>query len=503
MIRKLLIPAVAALTVSGCVTTMAPEYQRPDLPVTTDWPTVPGKPVKDGQGVSAATLPWHDLIADGRLRQVVQMALDNNRDLRVAGLNIEKARAQYHIQRAEIIPSVAVSGSQTAEHTPASVSYTGQTVVSHTYEANIGISNYELDLFGRLRSLNEEALQTYLSTDAAALSTRISLIAQVAGSYLTLAADEQQLKLAQDTLGSRQSDFDLQKLKLDNGQATELELSQAETELESARATSLQLKGQVANDRNALTLLVGAPVPEGLQPKPGQLQGVLAMTDLQPGLPSDLLLNRPDIVSAERTLKAANANIGAARAAFFPSISLTATAGRASDQLDQLFDNGNRAWSFIPQINIPIFEGGALKAQLESAKVEQKIAVADYERAIQSAFSEVADALADRSVLDGQLHAQQRRSTAAQAAYDLTRLRYDNGVENYQDVLTAQRTLFSAQQDLITVELEREANLLTLYKALGGGLGKSAAQTSAADIQKTDDKAVTPAPAPPVAATPG
>ena len=454
--------ALLAVALAGC--TLAPEYHRPDAPVATQWPS----PAVE-TGAAAADLPWQQLFADPKLRQLVQLALDNNRDLRIAALNVEKAQAQYRIQRSELIPQIAISGSLSGARTPASVSYTGIGGVSHAYSLDVGISSYELDLFGRLRSLKDEALQSYLSTAETRRATHISLIAEVGSSYLSLAADQDLQRLAKETLQSRQQDYDLQRERAEVGNSSELELRQAETQLENARATALSADQQVATDRNALELLIGVPLPPALLPAEGALAGMLGVQELPAGLPSDLLRNRPDILSAEHTLIGANADIGAARAAFFPTISLTTTTGRASSELSNLFANGGRSWTFVPQISLPIFSGGRLRAKLAVSKVERDIAVAQYEQSIQTAFREVADALAQRAVVDQQLEAQRRSAEAAKASYDLVQLRYDNGVASYLDVLDAQRTLYSAQQSLIQTELARQNSLVTLYKTLGGG----------------------------------
>jgi multidrug efflux system outer membrane protein len=468
--RPLAIGALAAV-LAGCAT-LAPQYRRPDAPVAAQWPSpdVAGSDAK----AAAADIPWQDLFADPGLRQVVQLALDNNRDLRIAALNIEKARAQYRIQRAELVPQVGVTASETAQRTPASVSSTGIGGVSRAYSAGIGISAYELDLFGRLRSLKEEALQAYLATGETRRATHISLVAEVAASYLALAADQNLQRLARETLRSRQQGYDLQRERAEVGNASRLELRQAEGELENARVSALSADNQVAADRNALELLAGTPLAPDLLPASGTLAGMLGVRELPAGLPSDLLRNRPDILSAEHALIGANADIGAARAAFFPSISLTASSGRASDQLSNLFDHGGRSWSFVPQIDLPIFSGGSLRANLAVSRVERDIAVAEYEQSIQTAFREVADALAQRATVDDQLAAQRKRTDAAQESHDLVQLRYGNGVASYLDVLDAQRTLYSAQQSLIQAELSRQASLVTLYKVLGGGWSEEA-----------------------------
>jgi len=459
--RVILMACVGTL-LSGCVATMAPRYEQPAAPIPAQWPDLAG-----GAAEKAIDIPWQSLFSDPRLRQVVQLALDNNRDLRVATLNIEKARAQYGIQRSALFPEVGAGVSGNSGRTPASVSPTGAAVVSHVYSANLGITAYELDLFGRVRSLNDQALQHYLATGEARRAVRIGLIAEVAGAYLRLAADTEQLTLARDTLRTRQEAYDLQRQLCEIGNASELALHQAEGEREAARDQSLALESTVATDRNALELLAGTKLSAELRPDV-PLEVMLAVQDLPAGLPSDLLQRRPDLLAAEHALIAAHANIGAARAAFFPRITLTGGIGRASDSLSELFDGANRAWSFLPQISVPIFTGGRLTANLKVAKVERDIAVANYERSIQTAFREVADALAVRARLDGRLTAQQRQVEAASAAYTLVRQRYDNGVSSYLEVLDAQRTLHATQQNWIAIRLARQANLVTLYKVLGG-----------------------------------
>ncbi|MCE4369614.1 efflux transporter outer membrane subunit [Xanthomonas hortorum] len=459
--------ALTSMVLAGCATTLAPRYERPAAPVSAQWPIGESDSVS-APSRSVADTPWQALFADPGLRGVVELALDNNRDLRAAALNIERARAQYRIQRSELLPDVGVGVAGNSGRTPAPVSATGASMVSHAYSADLGISAWELDLFGRLRSLEEQALRQFLATEATGFAVRTSLIAEVASAYLALAADTEQLALARETFRSRQEAYELQRQRYDIGSASDLELRQSEAEQEAARDLMLALESAVAIDRNALELLVGTPVPAGLHPAV-PLESMLALQDIPAGLPSDLLQRRPDILAAEHVLIGANANIGAARAAFFPSISLTAGVGRASDSLSSLFDGGNRAWNFAPRINLPIFSGGRLRAQLAVSGIDRDIAVADYERSIQVAFREVADALALRSTLEGRLSAQQRQVEAAQGAYRLVSERQDNGVSSYLEVLDAQRTLYVAQQNQIATRLARQANLVVLYKALGGG----------------------------------
>ncbi|AEX51618.1 RND efflux system outer membrane lipoprotein [Rahnella aquatilis CIP 78.65 = ATCC 33071] len=470
--RRALTPVAAmvfATLFTGC--TLTPEYHRPTAPMPPVWPVKTKTSVSD---TSVASITWQTLFIDPKLRQVVQLALDNNRDLRIAILNIEKAQAQYRIQRSALMPQVGITGAEQAQRTPASVSYTGIGGVSRGYSLDVGISAYELDLFGRIRSLKEEAQQDYLSTAWSRQATQISLIAEVAGSYLSLAADQDLQRLARDTLRSRQEAYDLQESLTSVGKSSQLPLHQAESELESARFQSLLADKQVMSDSNALALLVGTPLPANLLPSTDSLAHMISDKTLSAGLPSDLLQQRPDIVSTEHSLLAANADIGAARAAFFPSISLTTSAGRASNALGELFDAGGQSWGFAPQVNLPIFSGGRLMAQLETSKVERDIAVAEYEKSVQTAFREVSDALAERSVVDDETQAQQKNVQAAQAAFDFVQIQYANGATDYLNVLDAQRTLFSAQQSLIQSRLSQQNSLITLYKALGGGWERGA-----------------------------
>lgn len=470
-----LVPLAGGLLLAlltGC--TLQPAYQRPDAPVAQQWPATPNAAAAPAATAgdkhqAAAQIPWQDLFADAKLRDTIQMALDNNRDLRVAVLNIEQARAQYRIQRAALVPHVSATGSYSATRVPQSVSSTGYEYVGHEATLGVGISAYELDLFGRVRSLKDQALESYLATEETRRATQISLISEVASAYLTLAADMDLQKLARETLQTRQDSFDLQTLRAQVGNASQVDLKQTEEELEAARADALTADANVATARNALELLVGKPLPADVLPQPGTLDKMLAVHDMPADLPSDLLQNRPDILSAEHTLKAANANIGAARAAFFPSISLTTSIGRESPGLSSLFDAGNRTWSFAPQISVPIFNGGELRAELDVAKISRDIDVAQYEKSIQTAFREVADALTQRAVIDDQYKAQDRRAKAAREAYELVKFKYDNGVASHLDVLDAQRTLNTAQQSVISTQLSQQTSLVTLYQTLGGG----------------------------------
>ena len=465
----------ALLTLGGC--SVMPNYERPStLPVPASFP---GASAQDtALGTQAADLGWQDLFADARLRKTIQLALDNNRDLRVAVLNIEKSRAQYRIQDASLFPAVNASGSGSNSHTPATASSTGQAMTTHQFSAGVGFSAYELDLFGRIRSLNEQALQQFLSTVEARRSTHISLVAEVASDYLTLAADQARLSLAQSTLQSQSASYALTKRSYELGASNALSLRQIQTSVESARVDVARYTSQVAQDRNALVLVVGSDVPAELLPTGmDDVLGALGGRDTLPaGLPSSLLQRRPDVVEAERSLQAANANIGAARAAFYPRISLTASAGTSSSDLSNLFKSGSGAWSFAPQISLPIFDGGSNQASLDSAKISRDISLAQYEKAIQTAFREVADAMAQRDNLGLQQEAQQALVDATGESYKLSDARFRKGVDSYLDALDAQRSLYTAQQNLISTQLSRVSNLVTLYKVLGGGWLETTAQ---------------------------
>ncbi|ATQ76477.1 multidrug transporter [Massilia violaceinigra] len=458
---------VLAAVISGC--TMMPKYQQPVSPVAAAWPTGTVYPAPAAAGATAAAdIAWRDYFADERLKKLITLALANNRDLRVAALNIDKARAQYRIERAAQLPSVAAGASQSAQRTADKMSAGGQGAVNRQYGVNLGVAAWEVDLFGRVRSLSEAALQTYLGTEEARTSVQMSLVAEVANAYLTLMADQERLLLARQTLASQQRSLALSESRVKAGAAAGLDLYQARTTVETARADAAAYTAQVAQGQNALTLLAGAAVPAELLPNAG-LADVTALTAVSAGLPSDLLYRRPDVLAAERTLQASNANIGAARAAFFPRITLTGQAGTASSSLSGLFDGGSGVWSFAPSISLPIFDSGANRANLEVAKVNRDIGVAQYEKTIQTAFREVADALAQRGTVDERLNAQRQLVEASDKSYRIYEARYKNGADTFQNALIAQRALYAAQQGLISVRLAEQTSRVTLYKVLGGG----------------------------------
>ena len=468
-----LTPVLAAGLLAACGN-LAPEYRRPAAPVAAAWPSTPAA---EATGRSAAELPWPDFFVDARLRSIIAAALAHNRDLRVAALHIERARSIYRIQRAERFPTVEATAAMDAQRTPAGLSHGGQAATTRQYEAGIGFSRYELDFFGRVRNLNEQALQAFLGTAEARRSVHISLIAEVANAYLTLAADRERLLFAHRTLESQNASHTLTRRRLEQGAASQLDLRRAQTTVDAARRDVARFTSLVAQDENALALLVGAPLqaewlPEALTP-------VSSLADVPLGVPSDVLQRRPDIREAEHRLQAAHAVIGQARAAFFPSVTLTGFGGVASAELSELFRGGAGAWSFVPRIALPIFDGGRNRATLQAAEADREIALAEYERAIQGAFREVADALATRATIGQQLEAQQSLVQAAAESQRLSDLRFREGAESYLTVLDAQRSLYAAEQDLISLRLSRLANQVTLYKVLGGGWSGPAADTPA------------------------
>ncbi|KJH79468.1 AdeC/AdeK/OprM family multidrug efflux complex outer membrane factor [Stutzerimonas stutzeri] len=449
---------------SGC--SLIPEYQRPDAPMAASWPEGEAYEGAFSASQGQQTLDWETFFRDPALRQLIGVALENNRDLRVAALNVDAYRALYRIQRADLLPAVSADGSGSRTRTPGDLNQTGQSAISSQYSATLGVS-WELDLFGRLGSLREQALQEYFATEAAQRSTQISLIASVANAWLTLQADQALLQVSRDTLKTYEQSLGLTQHSFDVGVASALDLSQARSAVDTARVRIEQYTRQVAQDRNALTLLLGQNIPSDL-PVPGELQRE-QLAALPIGLPSDLLHKRPDIIQAERQLRAANANIGAARAAFFPSISLTGAAGTASSELSDLFGGGSRHWNFSPSISVPIFNAGQLRANLDYAEISRNIQVAQYETAIQTAFREVADGLAAQATYTRQVQAQRDLLDTSEDYFRLAERRYRTGVDSYLTLLDAQRQLFDVQQQYITDRLAQMISEVNLFKALGGG----------------------------------
>jgi len=463
----------AALLLGGC--TMIPKYERPAPPVPDAWADgTPPKaepaaaPAPAETPAAAADLRWQDFFTDARLRSLIDLALANNRDLRVAALNIEKARALYRIQRAELNPTVGVQVAGERYRIPEKMGDNGNASTVSDYSVNVGLASWELDLFGRLRSLNARSLEQYLATEEARRAAQTALVAAVAGSYLNLAADDENLRLAQVTLEAQQSSYELIRETRDAGLASDLDLRQSQSQVEAARVNVAAYTGAVAVDRNALHLLVGSPVGPDLLPD--RFGTVTDPRGVSAGLPSEVLLRRPDILAAEHQLRAANANIGAARAAFFPRISLTASFGTQGPELSDLFGAGTRTWSFAPQIVAPLFASGSLFANLKVSKVDREIAVAQYEKAIQVAFAEVSDALTLRTTLVAQREAQEALVLALDETLRLSDARYQGGIDGYLGVLVAQQALYAAQKGEVNVRLAEQANLVTLYKVLGGGV---------------------------------
>ena len=450
---RFLCPLVAALVLSGCIN-LAPQYQQPEAPVPGEWQA-------GVQGEVPADIQWQQFFTDRRLAQLQTLALANNRDLRLASLNIEKAQAQYRIQRAAAFPTIDAGVSGTHARTASS----GTT---HDYTAQLGLSSYEVDVFGRVQNLQDEALEAYLALTETRRSTQISLVAEVGTAWLTLAADNERLQLAEDTLASQQATYELTQRSHALGGSAALAVAQAQTTVESARGDVAEYQSQILQDRNALRLLVGSDIPDALLPG-SRLQSAAALVQVPAELPSSLLQRRPDVLAAEHNLKSANIDIGAARAAFFPSISLTANAGSASSALSSLFKAGSGAWTFAPSISVPIFDAGSHRATLDAAKVEKEIQVQTYQQTVQTAFKEVADALAVRSTLDQRLAAQQALTDASQKSFELSDALYRAGSQSYLEALDSQRSLYSAEQDLITLRLAEQSNRVTLYKVMGGG----------------------------------
>jgi outer membrane protein, multidrug efflux system len=450
----------------GC--TLAPTYTRPEAPVPAQWPAGASyretKP--DTGGPKASELPWREFFTDPRLQKIIETALNNNRDLRLAVLNVERAQAVYGVARTGLFPSVYGTGYKSKIRTPADLSSTGNASTATQYSVNLGITSWEIDFFGRISSLKDFALEQYLATDEARRSAQILLVSSVANAYLALASDRESLKLATSTLEAQEDSYGLIRKRYDTGLTSQLDLSRVQSQVETARVDVARYTQFTAQDENALNLLAGAPVPQVLLP-PGFV-GFIPPREISAGLSSELLLGRPDVIATEHLLKAANANIGAARAAFFPRISLTATLGTASAELSGLFRNGQETLSFIPLVTVPIFDARTWYAY-DVTKKEWDISVAQYEKAIQVAFREVADALAVQGTVAKQIAAQQSLVDAVSDVYRLSMARYTKGIDSYLGVLDAQRSLYSAQQGLIVLRLAWLTNRMTLYKVLGGG----------------------------------
>ena len=451
---------------SSC--SLAPKYTQPMAPIPEQWPQgeAYGNDSAVNQTMAVSELSLKEFFTDPKLQKIIETALTNNRDLQLAALNVERVRALYNIQKAELFPVVNAVGYGNKQRIPADLSTTGKSMTMEQYGVNMGIASWEIDFFGRIRSLKDRALEEYLATEEARCSAQIALVSEVARVYLTLAADRENLKLAQSTLKAQQASFDLIHQRYEIGIATEIDLYRAQTRVDAALRDVPRFTQLTAQDQNALNLLAGSPVPGDILPK--DLSSISPFKKISPGLSSDTILTRPDIMAAEHRLKGAYAFIGAARAAFFPRISLTTAVGTASNELSGLFNSGSGTWNFTPQIAMPIFDARTWAA-LRVSKTDQKIVLTQYEKAIQTAFREVADALAVQGTINQQVSAQQSLVNATEKTYHLSNKRYTVGIDGYLSVLDAQRSLYVQQQVLIALRLAGLANQVRLYTVLGGG----------------------------------
>lgn len=455
-----------ALALAGC--SLAPHYQAPPLPVATTYPTdTRMQPNATADGRTAAETAWRDYFVDPHLQALIAQALENSRDLKIVALRVAEARAAYGIQRADQFPSIAAGIDGGRARTPADLSPTGRAQIGSQYQVGVGLAAWELDFWGRVRNLKDAALETYLATDEARRAITVSLIAGVADGYLALRELDERIALARQTIASREESFRIFTRRFEVGAIARMDLVQVETLLHQAQTLGAQLQQTRAAQAHALALLVGAPLPP--LPENAHFDDRAVLHDLRVGLPSDLLLQRPDIIAAEHQLRAAHANIGAARAAFFPRITLTGFFGTASAELDGLFDPGSRAWNFLPSLSLPIFDAGRNRAVLDLAEVRRDLAVANYEKIIQTAFREVSDALSARNWLDEQLRISQATLGAQAERARLARLRYDHGSAPYFEVLDAERDLLAAEQQLVQTRRALLSSRVSLYAALGGG----------------------------------
>ena len=459
---------VAALAAMLGACTMAPRYRQPDPPVPAVFDANSSE-AREAAEVPASEIGWREFFPDAELQNLIRRALDNNRDLRIATLNVEAARAQYRLRRSDLVPSIDAQGQANNQRVPASLSATGESELNRTYSAGVGVPAFELDLFGRVRSLRRAALEEYFGFEENRTAAQLTLVSEVANAWLTLIADRELLALAQGTRDSQRKSYDLTRLRFDQGVSSEIDLHRSETAWREAEVDIAAQTRRVAQDRNALALLVGEPLPPEVGVGEHSIHAQTFAKELPAGLPAELLTRRPDVRAAEHALKAANADIGAARAAFFPSISLTGFYGNASDDLSALFQSGHTSWSFTPQLRLPVFSGGANIAGLNLANVRKRIEVARYEQSIQAAFRDVADALAARATFTDQIRAQEALTKASENSYRLADVRYRGGVDSYLSSLIAQRDFYSSQRALIETRLAGASNLVQLYAALGGG----------------------------------
>lgn len=470
--RRALMSSLALLALSAC--SLIPDYHRPSPGVSPQWPAGPASLSADGtKGANAADLGWSKFFTDPVAQDLIRLALDNNRDLRVAALNVQSAQAQYGVDRASLFPAINGTAGFDRSVTPGDVYGTpGSPQSLREYSLGASAVSWELDLFGQIRSKASAQRETVFSEAETRTSTQLTLVAEVVSEYLAWLADRQSLAVAQDTVKTQTDSVNLTQMLLDHGQDTALDLAQAQVTLHNAQASVAEYQRAVAQDMDELVLLVGAPIPADVLQRMEAMNELSAEPPFPPlaaGLPSDLLVRRPDIRAAEHTLLSANASVGAARAAFFPSITLTASGGTASSSLSNLFKSGQANWAFEPQISVPIFDAGSNLANLDMARVEKRIEIANYQKAIQQAFHDVADALAARTTYTDQIAAQKQLVQADQTNYDLSSMRFKAGVDAYLTVLVAEESLFSAKLTLINLQLAEQQNLVTLYKALGGG----------------------------------
>lgn len=461
----ILLTGISLLT-AGC--TLIPKYNRPETPVSNAWPEGKAYPEKPAGAdiFDPSQLSWKEFFTDEKLKQVIETALTNNRDLKLSTLNVDLARAMYGIKKAEIFPAFDAVGSGNKSRGSNDLTRPGESRTSESYSVSLGALSWEVDLFGRIRSLKERALEEYLATEQARRGAQILLISSVANAYLAYAADQENLSLSENTLKNQKNAYDLIDQQYKAGIITELDLHRSQTLVDSAHLQVASYTQQVAKDKNALTLLVGSPVPSELLPT--KLSEVKLTRKITPGLPSEVLFQRPDVMQSENALKAANADIGQARAAFFPRISLTATMGSASNELSGLFKTDTDTWAFTPSAVMPIFDSRIWQAH-RAAKVQQKMAVTQYEKAIQSAFREVADALAVRGTIDQQVSAQESLVKALSETSRLSNARYSQGIDSFLSVLDSETSLFAAQQGLTNLHLAQLASHVKLYAVLGGG----------------------------------
>jgi multidrug efflux system outer membrane protein len=461
----------AGSLLAGC--NLAPKYVRPSAAVPPALPQGGVYPAAASDAADISRVGWRDFFIDARLRQVIEIGLQNNQDLRLAVANVLEARAQFHTQRASLFPGLSASGSGTYTNTASMTATTGASAGSSAdiqyFSGSAGVSSYEIDLFGRVRNLTKAAQEQYFASEEAQRAARVTLIGEIAADWLTLASDRDQLKTSQGVLKAYEQTFDLTRAKFAIGTSSELDTRQAETNYQSARNDIAVLQTQIAQDINALQLLTGATLPADLLPD-GLGDQAITIQSLPGQLPSQVLLHRPDVLQAEHQLIAQNANIGAARAAFFPQISLTATIGTISPALGSAFGAGTGTYTVAPSASLPLFDFGKNQANLNYARAAREAAVATYQKTIQTAFREVADALAQRGTMDEQMAAQTARAKSARQAANLSDARYRAGVDSFLVALDSQRTAYAAEQQLVTTRLSRASNLVTLYRTLGGGL---------------------------------